>query len=45
MNLEELIILFIPKKVFIQGVKLSKVALAFSRTNNKKVKGTSMKWK
>jgi hypothetical protein len=30
--LEELIILFIPKNVFLQGAKLSKVALPCSKT-------------
>jgi len=44
MNLEELIILFIPKVVFFHGVKLSKVALPCSSTN-KKVKATTMNWK
>ena len=31
MTLEELIILFIPKGLFFQGAKLSKVALPFSK--------------
>jgi len=35
MNLEELMILFIPQVVFFQGVKLSKVALPYSSTNKK----------
>jgi hypothetical protein len=44
MNLEELMILFSPKVVFFQGVKLSNVALPYSSTN-KKVKATTKKWK
>ena len=35
MNLEELMILFIPQVAFFQGVKLSKVALPYSSTNKK----------
>jgi len=35
MNLEELMILFIPEVAFFQGVKLSKVALRCSSTNKK----------
>jgi len=33
MNLEELMILFIPQVAFFQGVKLSKVVLPYSSTN------------
>ena len=35
MNLEELMILFIPQVAFFQGVKLSKFALPYSSTNKK----------
>jgi len=35
MNLEELMILFIPQVAFFQGVKLLKVALPYSSTNKK----------
>jgi len=35
MNLEELMILFIPQVAFFQGIMLSKVALPYSSTNKK----------
>jgi len=45
MNLEELMILFIPQVAFLQGVKLSKVALPYSSTNKKNKRTTTREWR